>query len=392
MQHHIEDLLEHWLPLADDAWVLAVITSIQGSAYRKVGAMMLFHEFGQGAGILSGGCLEVDLRRHAQQAMQTQKLKRVIYDASDDADASYRLGCGGIVEIMLIPLLKENHDLSLGELANAFRAGEGGYYQLPIYDDGYDARDYRAQFFKTDNMRAGSARSHHTFTNDGVVDGPKLDGIRRRRVNLDSISVDLASITLLPFSASDFPKAGMLMPATSENNVSSPVQQSLIIPLRPRYHLAIFGGGMDAQPLAQIAHSLGWQVTVVDGRSAMARAADFPQAHIIKQPLTALSATTLAQFDCAVVMHHHLALDAEALTLLKPYSLVYIGLLGPAHRRDKVLAMAELNTEDFAGALSAPAGLALGGELPSAIALSILAQCHGVLHGASMAKLDGIMG
>lgn len=391
MQHHIENLLEHWLPLADDAWVLAVITSIQGSAYRKVGAMMLFHEFGQGAGILSGGCLEVDLRRHAQQAMQTQKLKRVVYDASDDADASYRLGCGGIVEIMLIPLLKENHDLSLGELANAFRAGEGGYYQLPIHADGFDARDYRAQFFKADDMRVGSAGVYNTRVNYGSADELKGDGIRQDSVSLDRMTSDSASAKLLPFSARDFPKAGMLMHVSKDNNVSSPAQQSLIIPLRPRFHLAILGGGMDAQPLAQIAHSLGWQVSVVDGRSAMARAADFPQAHIIKQPLTALSATTLAQFDCAVVMHHHLALDAEALTVLKPYSLAYIGLLGPAHRRDKVLAMAELNIEDFAGALSAPAGLALGGELPSAIALSILAQCHGVLHGASMTKLDGIM-
>lgn len=38
MDHQIEDLLEHWLPLADDAWVLAVITHVQGSAYRKPGA------------------------------------------------------------------------------------------------------------------------------------------------------------------------------------------------------------------------------------------------------------------------------------------------------------------------------------------------------------------
>lgn len=73
MDHQMEDLLEHWLPLADDAWVLAVITHIQGSSYRKPGAMMLFHEFGQGAGILSGGCLEADLRRHAQNAMLDRK-------------------------------------------------------------------------------------------------------------------------------------------------------------------------------------------------------------------------------------------------------------------------------------------------------------------------------
>jgi len=147
MDHQIEDLLEHWLPLADDAWVLAVITQIQGSAYRKPGAMMLFHEFGQGVGMLSGGCLEADLRRHAQKAMQTKQVTCVTYDASDESDASYRLGCGGIVDIMLIPLLKENHDLGLVELVQAFRHGRSGFYQLPLVKAGTDARQYQAAFY-----------------------------------------------------------------------------------------------------------------------------------------------------------------------------------------------------------------------------------------------------
>lgn len=336
MDHQMEDLLEHWLPLADDSWVLAVITHIQGSSYRKPGAMMLFHEFGQGAGILSGGCLEADLRRHAQQAMQSQQITCITYDATDESDASYRLGCGGKVDIMLIPLLKENHDLGLVDIVQAFRKGLSGYYQLPLVPAGSDARSYAAQFY--------SAQS-------------------------------------APFPTADFPKAGIL---------SQPEGEALIIPLRPRFHLGIFGGGIDAKPVAAIAHSLGWQVSVFDTRTAYARSADFPHAHIVKQSLDDAEALVV-QLDCAVVMHHHLNLDAAALKAIQPFDLKYVALLGPAHRRDKVLAMAELSTDSFSGFFSAPAGLALGGELPSAIALSILAQCHGVLHGAAFSSLDGMM-
>ncbi|MCL1122367.1 XdhC family protein [Shewanella seohaensis] len=336
MVQQIEDLLEHWLPLADDAWVLAVITHIQGSSYRKPGAMMLFHEFGQGAGILSGGCLEADLRRHAQQAMQSQQIACVTYDATDESDASYRLGCGGKVDIMLIPLLKENHDLGLVDIVQAFRKGQSGYYQLPLAPAGSDARSYAAQFYP-----AKSA----------------------------------------PFPTADFPKAGILSQSDGE---------ALIIPLRPRFHLGIFGGGIDAKPVAAIAHSLGWQVSVFDTRTAYARSADFPHAHIVKQSANEAS-TLVASLDCAVVMHHNLNLDAAALKAIQPFELKYVALLGPAHRRDKVLEMAELSTDSFSGFFSAPAGLALGGELPSAIALSILAQCHGVLHGAPCSILDGIM-
>ncbi|ABI38515.1 protein of unknown function DUF182 [Shewanella sp. MR-4] len=336
MDHQMEDLLEHWLPLADDAWVLAVITHIQGSSYRKPGAMMLFHEFGQGAGILSGGCLEADLRRHAQQAMQSQQIACVTYDATDESDASYRLGCGGKVDIMLIPLLKENHDLGLVDIVQAFRKGQSGYYQLPLAPAGSDARSYAAQFYPAQSA---------------------------------------------PFPTADFPKAGIL---------SQPEGEALIIPLRPRFHLGIFGGGIDAKPVATIAHSLGWQVSVFDTRTAYARTADFPHAHIVKQSVHEAS-TLVASLDCAVVMHHNLNLDAAALKAIQPFDLKYVALLGPAHRRDKVLEMAELSTDSFSGFFSAPAGLALGGELPSAIALSILAQCHGVLHGAPCSILDGIM-
>ena len=104
-----------------------------------------------------------------------------------------------------------------------------------------------------------------------------------------------------------------------------------------------------------------------------------------------LTANHIAQLDCAVVMNHNLGLDAAALKVIQAHPLAYVALLGPAHRRDKVLGMAGLSTESFSGVFSAPAGLALGGELPSAVALSILAQCHGVLHGATLQHLDEIM-
>ena len=41
--------------------VLATITHVEGSAYRKEGALMLFFEDGSQIGVLSAGCLETDL-------------------------------------------------------------------------------------------------------------------------------------------------------------------------------------------------------------------------------------------------------------------------------------------------------------------------------------------
>ena len=53
--------------------------------------------------------------------------------------------------------------------------------------------------------------------------------------------------------------------------------------------------------------------------------------------------------------------------------------------------MAELSLKDFSGYFSAPAGLALGGELPGSVALSILSQCHGVLYNSKLTSLDSVM-
>jgi xanthine dehydrogenase accessory factor len=87
-------------------------------------------------------------------------------------------------------------------------------------------------------------------------------------------------------------------------------------------------------------------------------------------------------FKAAVVMSHNLSMDAAALNLLQSAPLEYLALLGPESRRQTVLELAGLSSSELSVPLHSPAGLALGGELPESLALSILAQCHAVLHGA----------
>ncbi len=48
--------------------------------------------------------------------------------------------------------------------------------------------------------------------------------------------------------------------------------------LSPPVHLLVFGAGNDAIPLVTIAKTLGWRVSVFDGRSHYARREKFPEA------------------------------------------------------------------------------------------------------------------
>ena len=326
MSHHIEDLLAQWSRFPNDKWVLAVITKIQGSSYRKTGAMMLFHSLGKSIGLVSGGCLEGDLLRHAQRAIQQDQAINITYDASDESDASYQLGCGGIVDLLLIPVTAENNYLQLQTLMEQLQSTNCEYH-LPLVKTGTQAASISANVIPITNK------------------------------------------TDYDFSKSTYGKAN----DTSDVTV-------LQIPCRTRFHIAIFGGGLDAQPLAMMANQLGWKVTVFDERSSYAHQHHFPNTNIVKQPLSQLDNSSLCNIDGVVVMQHNLSLDALALKLISQSNQAYIALLGPLHRRDQVFNKANISLNDFKGFFSAPAGFNIGGELPESIALSILAECHAVFH------------
>ena len=372
MSHHIEDLLNAWSAAPQDDWVLAVVTHVEGSAYRKVGAMMLIHGMGKSVGLVSGGCLEADLRRRAQRVIQTEQAQSVCYDASDETDASYQLGCGGLIRLMLVPLCAANHYLHFHALKDALATRGQCHYQLPLIDESL------------------------------LPGGPS---VLSAQVWCDQRAVDDAHGG---WQLSDFPRPGILQgQSVPSDRVQGESMQgeavkgetvqrecfSLIVPLRERYRIAIFGGGLDAQPVCQIALQLGWQVDVVDHRTSYAREYDFVGANIIKLPVNDLPQHFWTRLDGAIVIQHNLELDAQALVAIqqKAQELGYLALLGPGHRRDRVLALAGLDDASFSAYFSAPAGLALGGELPSSIALSILSECHGVLHGGKRVALKEVM-
>lgn len=348
MSHHIEDLIRHWAAKPEDEWVLAVITHVEGSSYRKSGAMMLFHPLGHSVGLISGGCLEADLGRKAQQAMQSQQIVRCQYDASDESDASYQLGCGGIVDLMLVPLTHANQAANLSSLQKLLATEAQGFYLLPLLEHGAPAADFQARVFN--------------------------------HVAAEQV-----------FSVTDFNRAGeLILPEPQQLHLTAS-QSYLVTPVARRKRIAVFGGGIDAQPLVSMALQLGWQVDVVDPRTSYARAHDFAGANLFKCPIDDLPGRFCDQLDAVVVMSHNLDLDAQALRLVCHSEIRYLALLGPGDRRERVLNKAELAYEDIDCFFSAPAGLALGGELPSSIALSILSQCHGVLHDAQLVALDRVM-
>jgi xanthine dehydrogenase accessory factor len=101
----------------------------------------------------------------------------------------------------------------------------------------------------------------------------------------------------------------------------------------------------------------------------------------------------LASFDAAVVMSHHLNSDLAYLRALARTRIAYVGLLGPAARRERLLESLGPDAQALRARLHAPVGLALGGRTPESVALAIVAQIHAFVHGAlsdAASSADGL--
>ena len=155
--------------------------------------------------------------------------------------------------------------------------------------------------------------------------------------------------------------------------------------IAPPTALVVFGAGDDAQPLARLAHELGWHVTIADPRATFATETRFPTVDaLVVAPAAELAARVVPGADAlAVVMTHHYVHDVPILRALLQRPLAYLGLLGPKKRSEKILADLAIDglviTPAMRARLHAPVGLDLGAEAPPQVALAILAEMQAAL-------------
>jgi xanthine dehydrogenase accessory factor len=101
----LEAIVRH-LCQAEEGSVLATLTTVEGSSYRRPGARMLVTEGGARIGSISGGCLEQDLIERSRRVAASGSAELVVYDTSAENDLLWGvgLGCNGVVRVLLEPL------------------------------------------------------------------------------------------------------------------------------------------------------------------------------------------------------------------------------------------------------------------------------------------------
>jgi xanthine dehydrogenase accessory factor len=344
----VESLLAPLLPLferertAARALALGVLVDTAGSTYRKPGALMLIATNGDSAGLLSGGCLEGDLAEYARAVIDTGQSRLVTYDmrGGDDLIWGLGLGCEGAMHILLIRVGPDNDYQPMTQLSRALVAHESSSVGIVVESERTDSP------MGTLILR-GSAPSVAGV--EAVLDDARRSG------------------------------------RTGWFESPAPRWRMFALPLSLPPKLLLLGAGPDAAPVVDFAARLNWKVTLIDHRPAYADASHFPSAEAVVQAQPDEIPLDLAHFSAAVVMSHHLPSDLKYLRALAATSIPYIGLLGPAVRRERLLADLGADADRIRTRLHAPVGLAIGGRSPESIALAIVAEIHAFVHKAPAA-------
>lgn len=299
---------------------------------------MLINQQGDFAGMISGGCLESDLQEHARKVFEDQQPRPVSYDTQDDDDLIWGLGlgCEGVVHLLLQPLDRDY----LSSIYKALHNNQQCTLAL-VTESSNPSLPLGSMCLQLNGQATGNSDLYSYVNGQASFDPDK----RYQYVTAEKASIMLVNI-------------------------------------EPQPRILICGAGPDAVPVARHLDLMGWQSTVVDHRPAYAQQQRFPETTQVLQclPVKLGEILTLDEFNAAVVMSHNLEHDATYLRQLATTDLPYIGLLGPAARRQKILAKLDIADQDLKSRIHGPVGLDIGAELPEGIALAITAEIHAVLN------------
>jgi xanthine dehydrogenase accessory factor len=145
----------------------------------------------------------------------------------------------------------------------------------------------------------------------------------------------------------------------------------------PPPQLIITGAVHISQSLAPIARLVGYDVTIVDPRTAFASIERFPDVRVVAEwPDVALPTLAIDRYTAFVALTHDPKIDDPALTYALARECFYVGALGSkkTHGRRVERLKAQGISDAEIGRIHAPIGLDIGAVSPAEIAVAIMAE------------------
>jgi xanthine dehydrogenase accessory factor len=145
----------------------------------------------------------------------------------------------------------------------------------------------------------------------------------------------------------------------------------------PPPRLVVTGAVHISQALAPMAKLVGYDVTIVDPRTAFASIERFPDVKLIADwPDAALPPLAIDHYTAFVALTHDPKIDDPALVHALARDCFYIGALGSrkTHARRIERLKAQGLSEEQLGRIHSPIGLAIGAVSPAEIAVAIIGE------------------
>lgn len=145
----------------------------------------------------------------------------------------------------------------------------------------------------------------------------------------------------------------------------------------PPVRLIVIGAVHITQALGPISKLAGFDMTIIDPRTAFATAERFPDTPVIADwPETVLPPMKLDRYTAMACFTHDPKIDDPALVEALNADCFYIGALGSRKTHGKRLErlIAQGFSEEQVGRIRAPIGVDIGAVTPAEIAVSVLAE------------------
>ena len=325
--HDVLKSARNWLD-KDGRVVLATVVGNWGSAPVSVGGQMAVAADGRFEGSVSGGCVEGEVIAEAEDILENGKPKTLTFGVEDETAWRVGLPCGGQIKVFLERLDRTNGAVLLDRAIEA-RSNRRGLLVRTRLDDG------RREFFEREDDRADDTIRQHFASGESELQ-------------------------------------------------ETPDGEVFLHALVPPARVLIIGATHIGQILAQLVKLAGYEVVVIDPRTAFAAETRFPGIRLDTEwPQDTIPRIGLDPYTAVVALAHVGHIDDEALKLAMRSDCFYVGALGS--KRNHAKRVQRLKDAGFSdaeiGRIHSPVGINIGAQSPPEIAIAIMAQLVLALRG-----------
>jgi xanthine dehydrogenase accessory factor len=330
------ELLENGSPI-----VLASIVMLEGSSPRHNGAKMVVAANGKSYGTIGGSLLEATAIKEAWSAIAAAKSRILDFNLNGKDANSMGMICGGKTSVLLdyIAATPANREFFLSWQ----KARQG-------------SRDFYFVTYTRGSKNALKVYAHSFVYADGEVTSTgKVSEEDKELLNSELRHINMTTV------------------------IENEGTRLIIDPIRKVKTVYLFGAGHVAVPTAHIASLTGFRTIVLDDRAEFARSDRFPNVYTVRLLPSfdqALDGLEIDSDSLIVIFTRGHQFDRAVLEQSLKTRAGYIGMISSSRKRDTIYkALLEKGvSQSELDRVHSPIGIAIGGETPEEIAVSIVAE------------------